>query len=388
MFNLPNVRPVFPIFLCGLPRFHSPARSPGRDRRLECFQARRGFVTSLIIPHRGRLPFGDSFRTLRHKENLHRSKNDLQVLGYTGVSDVHEIHEELVPGCGIIFSIDLRITGEAGLGLEAQSELGEFLFILSSNLRAFRAGTDDAHLPLEDVDQLGEFVDADRADEVADRGDAVIVFAGRETGDTVFFRIHAHAAEFEDVEFSAVLGQALLAVEGGSSVAADQKGDDDHEGRENDQGDPGADNVKETLNDQVFRGRVIAFQHQHGQVEHMHGVGALHEEVADPRDHVDADAARDALFYDLVSLMAVDAAEEDGTGLREISIGIPEDIPDIGRVDNVESLVQSIGFNQFLQTFTHVPDNQSRNRLISGEIQAMCGPAPDDGQDPACDHGG
>ena len=46
----------------------------------------------------------------------------------------------------------------------------------------------------------------------------------------------------------------------------------------------------------------------------MHGVGALHEEVTDTGDHIDADAARDALFDDLVSLMAVDAAEEGYTG--------------------------------------------------------------------------
>ncbi len=43
--NLPNVRPVFPIFLCDLLHFRNPERSPDRDRRLRCFQARRGFGT-------------------------------------------------------------------------------------------------------------------------------------------------------------------------------------------------------------------------------------------------------------------------------------------------------------------------------------------------------
>ena len=43
LFNPSNVLPAFPIFLNDFPRFRSLARSPGRDRRLECFQARRGW---------------------------------------------------------------------------------------------------------------------------------------------------------------------------------------------------------------------------------------------------------------------------------------------------------------------------------------------------------
>jgi len=42
LFNLPNVRPVFPIFLYDLPHFRSPGRLPDRDRRPQCFQAKRG----------------------------------------------------------------------------------------------------------------------------------------------------------------------------------------------------------------------------------------------------------------------------------------------------------------------------------------------------------
>ena len=39
LFNLPNVRPVFPIFLHDLLHFRNPERLPDRDRRLRCFQA-------------------------------------------------------------------------------------------------------------------------------------------------------------------------------------------------------------------------------------------------------------------------------------------------------------------------------------------------------------
>ena len=202
-----------------------------------------------FIVHRSRLPGCDALGAFRQEEDLHRCKDNFEILRNARMGDIHEVHEQFVPGSGIVFSVDLGVAGEAGLGLEAEGELREFLFVLGGNLGALRTGADDAHFPLEDVYELGKLVYADCADEVADRGDAVIVFAGRETGDTVLFCIHAHAAEFKYIEFSAVPGQALLAVESSSAVAADQKGDDDHQGRENDQGYPGAGNVEDTLED-------------------------------------------------------------------------------------------------------------------------------------------
>ena len=339
-----------------------------------------------FIVHRSRLPGCDALGAFRQEEDLHRCKDNFEILRNARMGDIHEVHEQFVPGSGIVFSVDLGVAGEAGLGLEAEAELREFLFVLGGNLGALGTGADDAHFPLEDVYELGKLVYADCADEVADRGNAVIVFAGRETGDTVLLCVHAHAAEFEYIEFSPVLGQALLAVESGSAVTADQKGDDDHQGRENDQGDPGAENVEDTLEDQKFRGWVIAFKHQHGQMEHMHRMGALHEEVTDTGNHIDTDAAGDALFDDLVSLMAVDAAEKDGAGLREAGIGVFKDLPYIGRVNHIEALAQAVGFDQFLQAFAHVPDDDSRDGLVSGEIDLMGSPAPDYGQNPACDH--
>ena len=206
-------------------------------------------ICLVFVVKSGHLTDIDALGAFRQEEDLHRCKDNFEILRNAWVSDIHEVHEQLVPGGGVVFPVDLGVAGEAGLGLEAEAELREFLFVLGSNLGALRTGANDAHVPLEDVDELGKLVYADCADKVADRGDAVIVFAGRETGDTVLFCIHAHAAEFKYIEFSAVPGQALLAVESSSAVAADQKGDDDHQGQENDQGDPGAGNIKDTLED-------------------------------------------------------------------------------------------------------------------------------------------
>ena len=56
--------------------------------------------------------------------------------------------------------------------------------------------------PFEDVQQLGQLVDTDLADEPAHWGDPVILVAGGEPGDAVLLRVHPHAAELENLEQS------------------------------------------------------------------------------------------------------------------------------------------------------------------------------------------
>ena len=121
-------------------------------------------------------------------------------------------------------------------------------------------------------------------------------------------------------------------------------------------------------------------------MEHMHRMCALHEKITDTGNHVNTDVTGDALFDDLVSLMAVYAAEKYGTGLREVGIGVFEDLPDIRCGDYIETLVQAVGFDQFLHSLSHIPDHQGRDRLIPGEIDPVGTPAPEDGQSRAPQH--
>ena len=215
---------------------------------------------------------------------------------------------------------------------------------------------------------------------MADRGDAVVVLAGGKAGDAVFFRVHAHAAEFEDVEFLAVFGQALLSVEGCAAVSADEDGDDDHQRGQDDEGDAGHQEVKGSFDNEEFGCRVVALQHQDRQVEHVDGVGALHEEVADPGDDVGPDVLFDAVFDDLVAVVAVDAAEEDRLGLVEVG-EVVDDFIDIDGLNNIEALGQAVGADQVFHALAHVPDDDGLDGFEFAEILSVDHGGPDKGQE-------
>lgn len=196
------------------------------------------------------LPFRYSFRALLHKEDLHGRKHDLEVFEEAGLGDIHQIHQELVVGRRIVLAIDLSISGESALGLEAEVPLGEFFFVLGGNLGA---GSYDGHVAFQDVQELREFIEADSADEASDGGDAGIILAGGESRHAVFFGIHAHTAEFVDREYLPVFGETVLLVEGGAAVSFDKEPDDEHGDGEDDEGCEGEDDVDDALPEEVLR---------------------------------------------------------------------------------------------------------------------------------------
>lgn len=182
------------------------------------------------------LSFCYPFRTLLHKEDLHGREHDLEVFEEAGLRDIHQIHQELVVGRRIVLAIDLSIAGESALGLEAEVPLREFFFVLGGDLGALWAGAYDGHVAFQDVQELGEFVHTNGADEAADGCDAGIVLAGGESRYAVFFGIHAHTAEFVDREYFPVFGETVLLVEGGATVSFDKEADDEHGDGEDDEG--------------------------------------------------------------------------------------------------------------------------------------------------------
>lgn len=199
------------------------------------------------------LPFRYSLRALLHKEYLHGREHDLEVFEEAGLGDVHQIHQEFVVGGRIVLSVDLGVAGESALGLEAEVPLGEFFLVLGGDLRALGAGAYDGHVAFQDVQELGEFVQADSADEAADGSDAGIVLAGGESRHAVFFGIHAHTAEFVDREYLPVFGETVLLVKGGAAVSLDEKTDDDHRDREDEEGSEGECDVDDAFPEEELR---------------------------------------------------------------------------------------------------------------------------------------
>ena len=207
----------------------------------------------IFSTHSSGLPLRNSLRALLHKQDLRSREHDLEVFEEAGLGDIHQIHQELVVGRRIVLAIDLSIAGESTLSLEAEVPLRKFFFVLGGNLGALGAGAYDGHVAFQDVQELGELVDTDSTDEAADRGDSWIVLACGESGNTVFFGIHAHTAEFVDRKYLPVFGEAVLLVEGGAAVSFDKETDDEHGDGEDDEGCEGEDDVDDALPEEVLR---------------------------------------------------------------------------------------------------------------------------------------
>lgn len=267
---------------------------------------------------RRHLPLGHPFCALFHEQDLHRGEDDLEVLEQAGPGDVHQIQQQFVVGGGVVLAVDLSVAGEAAFGLEPQVPFGHFFGVLSGNFGAFGSGPYDGHIPFQDVQQLGQFVEADSPDEPAHPGDPGIVFAGAEPGHTIFFGIHAHAAEFQDGEDFSVFGKPFLAVEDVSPVGDfDGHGHGGHNGGKEHQCHQGQDDVVKAFEEQEFGTGVVPLHSHHGQVEQVDFFGAVHDHIPDPGDHIGPNLMGHTVFGDQIPVMAVKAAAEHHFGLSD-----------------------------------------------------------------------
>ena len=267
---------------------------------------------------RRHLPFGHPFCTLFHKQNLHRGKDNLEVLEQTRPGDVHQIQQQFIVGGGVVLAIDLGVAGEAAFGLEPQVPFGHFLGVLGGDLGAFGSGPYDGHIPFQDVQQLGQFVEPDGPDEPAHPGNPGIVFAGAEPGHAVFFGIHAHAAEFQDGEDFSVFGEPFLAVEDVSPVGDfDGHGHGGHNGGKEHQCHQGQDDIVKAFEEQEFGTGVVPLDGHHGQMKQVDFFGAVHDHIPDPGDYIGPDLMGYTVFGDPIPVMAVKAAAEHHFGPLE-----------------------------------------------------------------------
>lgn len=120
----------------------------------------------------------------------------------------------LVEGLGLAaVAGDLAPAGDAGLDVVADHVFVDQVGVFLGVLEHVGAGSHDAHLPEQHVDELRELVDAGLAQYLAPPGHAGVVPRGLQA---VGLGVDLHAAELQAGELPAVDACALLAEEHGS----------------------------------------------------------------------------------------------------------------------------------------------------------------------------
>ena len=83
------------------------------------------------------------------------------------------------------------------IAAQAGSHIQTLFFVVAVLLHLAgkcRAGTNDAHITLQDIPQLRQLIEANRTDDPSDRRDPIVVLAGQ--AGAALLRIHDHAAQF------------------------------------------------------------------------------------------------------------------------------------------------------------------------------------------------
>ena len=166
---------------------------------------------------------------------------------------------------------------------------GVFFFEFFDEERPFRSGADEAHVAVEDVENLRQFVQAGSANEFADFGNTWVVLR-RQLGTGIFFRIDAHGTEFIDFILLAEASDADLAVENGTAIAEfDGQGDRDGKGQGADGSDTGQDDVDGALDGPLFHAEAQTLWPEDGDVIDFLQHRAVTEDFIRTRDDVRLD---------------------------------------------------------------------------------------------------
>lgn len=176
--------------------------------------------------------------------------------------------------------------GDARFDVMAIGVFGVFFFEFFDEERPFWAGPDEAHVAVEDVEDLRQFVQASGANEFADFGNARVVFC-RQLRARVFFRIDAHGTEFVDFIFLAEAADADLTIEDGTAVAElDSQCDGNSEGQGTDGSDTGHDDVDSTLDGPLFDAEAQALGPEDRDVVDFLQHGTVAENLIGARDDI------------------------------------------------------------------------------------------------------
>src|ERR1051325_744380 len=109
----------------------------------------------------------------------------------------------------------------------------DFVGELCHKVRSFRTGTDKVHVTPQDIPELRDFIDADLANDAPHARHALVISLGPNR--SIFLGVCAHRAKLHELEWAAVLPDALLLVKNGSArIQLDQnRGGDGNWDRKN-----------------------------------------------------------------------------------------------------------------------------------------------------------
>lgn len=138
---------------------------------------------------------------------------------------------------------------DAGFAEEAYHVVVDELVVHRGVHEHVRARADDAHVALEDVEELGQLVDVGAAHQVAERELAGVVLRGLQR---VGILIDVHGAELVAIKLLSVHARALLEEEDGAGrLLLDDDADDECDGDEKQAHDAGEDDVERALPEAV-----------------------------------------------------------------------------------------------------------------------------------------
>ncbi len=153
--------------------------------------------------------------------------------------DIIEIVFEFPPGvldAGAVGIGDLSPSSEPRLDKEAFQEEGDLLSELFGEFRAFGSWSNERHVSAENVEELGDFVNAKFTEDTSQRRDPGIAIPGGPL-DPVLFGIGDHGPDLVEVEFFTATAKAFLAVEDGSAMEDELENNSEDEERHEDHAD-------------------------------------------------------------------------------------------------------------------------------------------------------
>ena len=205
----------------------------------------------------------------------------------------------LVEGAGLAaIAVDLGPAGDAGLDLVA-NHIAFYQVAVDFIVRhGMRAGADDAHASLQDIDELGQFIERILAQEGADAGDAGIALV--RLADRLAIFAHPHRAEFIDQDFFAIEAvAALLENDGAGRIQLDGEGDEQQQRRDQHQDEQGEDDVACAL-DEAVGAREGRFAHGDDR-RAAHAAAAALDKIGD--EHVGHEVDRGRGVFQFVEHM-------------------------------------------------------------------------------------
>ena len=165
----------------------------------QCLRGESAFALILI----GR--FGEGALPEGHQE-------DFQVKTDRPVLDVKKIVFNAFLDRGVSPpSIDLRPSGHTGLDLVPEHVRWDFSPELFDEVRPFGPGTDEAHLSLQHIKQLGKLIEAAPSQKTPNRRSPWIICL-RPNRTCLLFGIHPHGPKFDNAERMAIHTNPLLPV--------------------------------------------------------------------------------------------------------------------------------------------------------------------------------